>query len=84
MPRVAQSVVLEKRLLWILREGGIYMNKQIMQFAVVTNNGVVQEIGRSGILQPQIKFGGGSIKWADESKYMKSERKVKKVVDDEK
>lgn len=55
-----------------------------MQFAVVTNNGVVQEIGRSSILQPQIKFGGGSIKWADESKYMKSERKDKKVVDDEK
>lgn len=42
------------------------MQKQTMQFAVETKNGVVQRIGRSSILQPQTNFKGGSIKWYED------------------
>ena len=37
--------------------------KQTVEFATVTKNGVVQKIGRSSILQPKTNFKGGSIKW---------------------
>lgn len=47
------------------------MKKQRADFATVTKNGVVTKIGRSTILQPQIKFKGGSIPWVDDSKYIK-------------
>lgn len=47
------------------------MKKQRADFAMVTKNGVVTQIGRSVILQPEIKFKGGSIPWVDDSKYMK-------------
>lgn len=47
------------------------MKKQMVEFAVVTKNGVVTQIGRSVIYQPEIKFKGGTVKWVDDSKYMK-------------
>lgn len=39
------------------------MQKQEIQFAVETKNGVVQRIGKSTIYQPKTNFKGGSIKW---------------------
>ena len=47
------------------------IKKQTVEFAVVTKNGVVTQIGRSVIYQPEIKFKGGTVKWVDDSKYMK-------------
>ena len=47
------------------------MKKQTAEFAVVTKNGVVTQIGRSVIYQPEIKFKGGTVKWVDDSKHMK-------------
>lgn len=47
------------------------MKKTTTQFATVTENGVVTKIGRSTILQPQIRFKGGSIPWVDDSKFLK-------------
>lgn len=42
------------------------MKKQTLQFATVTENGVVTRIGRSVILQPKTHFKGGSIKWYED------------------
>lgn len=39
------------------------MQKQTIEFAIVQKNGVVAQIGRSGIIQPKPNFKGGSIKW---------------------
>lgn len=39
------------------------MQKQTVNFAVQTNNGVVQTIGKSVIYQPKTEFKGGEIKW---------------------
>ncbi len=47
------------------------MKNQTMEFATVTDNGVVTKIGRSIILQPKPRFKGGSIKWFDDSKLLK-------------
>lgn len=54
------------------------MKKQRADFATVTKNGVVTQIGRSTILQPKINFKGGSIPWVDDSKYMKKTPQNKK------
>ena len=37
--------------------------RQTVEFATVVKDGVVQEVGKSAILQPKTKFQGGSIKW---------------------
>lgn len=42
------------------------MKKATVEFAIVTQKGVVQEIGRSSIEQPKIVFNGGSIKWYED------------------
>ncbi|WP_154527239.1 hypothetical protein [Clostridium sp. WB02_MRS01] len=48
------------------------MDKQTIVMAVETKNRVVvQMIGRSLITHPKIKFKGGSIKWLDDSLFMK-------------
>lgn len=44
------------------------MNTQTTQFAIATKNGVVQQVGRSTILQPKTNFQGGSIKWYEDKK----------------
>lgn len=47
------------------------MQKQTIQFAVQSKNGVVQRVGKSTILQPKTNFKGGSVKWFDDSKLIK-------------
>lgn len=42
------------------------MQKQTVQFAVESKNGVVQRVGKSTILQPKTNFRGGSIKWYED------------------
>ena len=42
------------------------MKKTSTEFQTVTENGVVTQIGRSSILQPKIKFKGGSVKWYED------------------
>lgn len=42
------------------------MQTQNVSFAVTTKDGVVQEIGKSTILQPSVKFNGGSVKWYED------------------
>lgn len=39
------------------------MQKQTIQFAVETKNGVVQRIGKSTIYQPKTNYKGQGIKW---------------------
>ena len=43
------------------------MIKQEIQFAVVTKGNKVIAIGRSQVLQPEVKFRGG-IRWLDDTK----------------
>jgi hypothetical protein len=42
------------------------MDKQSVGFSVATKNGVVQQIGKSFLLQPQTNFKGGSVKWYED------------------
>lgn len=56
------------------------MIKQTVIIAVETKNGVVQRTGGSIILQPKIRFKGGSIKWyEDKPKVNKKGRQHEKV-----
>lgn len=48
------------------------MKKQTVNFAIKTEKGVVREIGRSAVLQPNPKFKGGSVKWFDDSKLIRT------------
>lgn len=47
------------------------MNKQTVNFAIVTEKGVVKEMGRAIILQPKTNFKDGTIHWADDSRQFK-------------
>lgn len=51
------------------------MQKQKLEFAVQSKNGVIQRIGRSSILQPQTNYKGRGTKWFDDSKLLKRNRK---------
>ena len=42
------------------------MQKQTIQFAVGSKNGVIQKIGRSSVYVPNTNFKGGSIKWYED------------------
>ena len=42
------------------------MNRQIVTFAVKKADGIVMQISKSYILQPEIKFSGGSIRWYED------------------
>lgn len=42
------------------------MQKQTIQFAVQSKNGVIEKVGKSTILQPKTNFKGGSIKWYED------------------
>ena len=46
--------------------------KHTVEFATVTKNEVVQQIGRSSILQPKTNFQGGSVKWYEDRPKKKS------------
>ena len=48
------------------------MQKQTANFAVQTNKGVVQTIGKSVIYQPKTEFKGGEIKWYEDKPKKKS------------
>ena len=39
------------------------MDKTTLHFFTAIKNGEVKHIGKSIIRQPEIKFGGGTIKW---------------------
>lgn len=47
------------------------MKKHEVNFAVKTENGVVTQVGKSVILQPNPKFKGNSVKWFDDRKLVK-------------
>ena len=51
------------------------MQKQTVEFAVQTKNGVVQKVGKSSVLVPKTNFKGGEIKFFDDSKLLKSNKK---------
>lgn len=42
------------------------LDKQTIEFVVITKNNVVTEIGRSYIEHPKIQFNGNGIKWYDD------------------
>ena len=42
------------------------MQKQTIQFAVESKNGVIQRIGKSSVYVPNTNFKGGSIKWYED------------------
>ena len=46
-----------------------------LKFVIVTKDGTVVKIGRSQIIQPQIMYKGNGIKWLDDNKYKKIQRK---------
>lgn len=50
------------------------MKKQTMQFAAVSKNGVVTQVGRSEVLQPKTNFKGGSVKWFDDTRLLKKSK----------
>lgn len=50
------------------------MDKQKSVFAVKTKSGCIEQVGKSVITQPKIKFKGGQTKWFDDSQLLKSKR----------
>ncbi len=50
------------------------MKKHEVNFAVKTENGVVTQVGKSVILQPNPKFKGNSVKWFDDRKLVKASK----------
>ena len=48
------------------------MQKQTIQFAVQTQNGAIQKVGKSKIYQPKTNFKGGSIKWYEDKPKQKT------------
>ncbi len=47
------------------------MDKTTLQFFTAIKNGEVKQIGKSIIIQPEVKFGGGTIKWFDDRLLLK-------------
>lgn len=48
------------------------MHKTTLQFITVIKNREVKYIGNSVIRQPEVKFGGDSIKWFDDRQLLKN------------
>ena len=44
------------------------MKKQTNEFATVINNGAIEKVGKSSILQPRTNFKGGSVKGLEDRK----------------
>ncbi len=44
------------------------MVRREIRFAVQKCNGIVANIGKSVIYQPEVRFGGGSIKWYEDKR----------------
>lgn len=51
------------------------MQKQIMQFAVQTKDGIVERIGKSSIIQPKTNYSGKGTKWYQDKPKTGKERK---------
>lgn len=51
------------------------MQTQTVEFAVETKSGVVENIGRSTILQPKTNYSGKGTQWFDDSKLIKADKK---------
>lgn len=49
--------------------------KQMIQYAVVTQNNIVQKVGKSTIYQPKTNYSGKGMKWFDDSKFLKKNHK---------
>ena len=49
--------------------------KQMIQHAVVTQNGIAQKVGKSIIYMPKTNYNGKGIKWFDDSKLVKKKHK---------
>ena len=49
----------------------VFDDKTTLKFITVIKNGEVKHIGKSIIRQPEVKFGGGSIKWFDDKQLVK-------------
>lgn len=47
------------------------MDDQTVAFATVSEKGVVTKVGKSTVLQPKLRFKGGSVRWFDDSKLLK-------------
>ena len=50
------------------------MEKQTMYFAIEKKNRIITKIGRSIVIQPKPNFKGGSVKWFDDSKLLKTNK----------
>lgn len=52
------------------------MNKQTIQFATVNQNKVIQNIGKSALLQPEVHYdkSGKATKWFDDTKLIKRKK----------
>lgn len=44
-------------------------------FGVVSENGVIRNIGNSTIMQPKVQFSGKPMKWFNDSKLLKKKQK---------
>lgn len=51
------------------------MDKQTVQFAVVTKNHEVVRVGHSFITQPPVHYTGAGTKWFDDEKLLKKRKK---------
>ena len=51
------------------------MKKQAVEFAVQSKDKIVQRVGRSSILQPQTNSNCKGVKWFDDNKLLKANRK---------
>lgn len=45
--------------------------KQLIQHAVVTKNGIVQKIGKSTVYVPKTRYTGNGTKWFDDRKLIR-------------
>lgn len=51
------------------------MKGQAVIFAVETENGVVNRIGKAYIATPEIRFRGGEVSWLEDKYFNKKEKK---------
>ena len=49
------------------------MLHQTIQFAVITENEKVQQIGKSTVYTPKVAYKGDGIKWLDDTVYKKNQ-----------
>ena len=49
------------------------MKRETIQFVVEAKNGVVEQVGKSSISEPETNFDHKGIKWFDDSKLLKGD-----------